>query len=128
LRRGVARAGSGPGMGPVVAEHPQLAPKDSPVAVRVRAPVPGAWRTVDVNRPDRPEVPDRLRDLVDDYCSDLLDEAGLRELEAALVASEPARRYFAEYWQMHTELGFSSRARRAASAALSRFEGKPTSE
>jgi FecR protein len=81
-----------------------------------------------VNGPDRPEVTDRLRDLVDDYCSDLLDEAGVLELEAALVASEPARRYFAEYWQIHTELGFSNRARRAASAALSRFEARPTPE
>ena len=78
-----------------------------------------------MNRPERPEIPDRLRDLVDDHCADLIDEAGVRDLEALLLESEPARRYFAEYWQMHAELGFTSRARRAASAALSRFEGAP---
>ena len=79
-----------------------------------------------MNGPDRAEIPDRLRDLIDECCADLLDEAGLRELEAGLLGSEPARRYFAEYWQVHAELGFSTRARRAASAALSRFEGGPT--
>jgi FecR protein len=76
-----------------------------------------------VNGPDRLEIPDRLRDVIDEYCADVIDEAGLAELEAGLVASEPARRYFAQYWQMHAELGFSMRARRAASAALRRFEG-----
>ncbi len=75
--------------------------------------------------PERPDMTGRLRDLVEDYCDDLIDEAGLLELEAELLASEPARRYFVDYWQMHAELGFSCRARRAASAALSRFEGDP---
>jgi hypothetical protein len=92
----------------------------------MRATIAGAWRFVDVNGPDRAEIPDRLRDLIDECCADLLDEAGLRELEAGLLSSEPARRYFVEYWQMHAELGFSARARRAASAALSRFDGGPT--
>ena len=78
-----------------------------------------------MNGPDRAEIPDRLRDLIDDSCAGLIDEAGLRELEAGLLESGPARRYFAEYWQMHAELGFATRARRAASAALSRFEGGP---
>src|SRR3954447_2487947 len=73
-----------------------------------------------MNGPDPSETSARLRDLVDDYCADLIDEAGVRELEAALLASGPARRYFAEYIQMHAELGFSARARRAASAALNR--------
>ena len=75
-----------------------------------------------MNGPDRATIPDRLRDLIDDYCADQIDEAGLLELEAGLRASESARRYFAEYWQVHAELGFSSRARRATSVALSRFE------
>ena len=76
-----------------------------------------------MNGPDRTDIPDRLRDLIDDSCAGQIDEAALRELEAGLLESEPARRYFVEYWQMHAELGFSSRARRAASVALSRFEG-----
>ncbi len=75
-----------------------------------------------MNRPDRPEVSDRLRDLVDDYCSDLLDEIAFGELEALLAARPSARVYFAEYCQIHAELGFSTRAKRAASAALSRLE------
>jgi hypothetical protein len=74
--------------------------------------------------PDRPDVSEQLRDLVDDYCSDLLDESGFAELEAILVSSEPARHYFAEFWQIHAELAFSTRAKRAASVALSRFEQK----
>jgi FecR protein len=81
-----------------------------------------------MNGPDWTTIPDRLRDLIDDYCADQVDEAGLLELEAGLLASEAARRYFAEYWHVHTELGFSSRARRAASVALSQFEeGSPSS-
>ncbi len=75
-----------------------------------------------MNGPDWSTIPDRLRDLIDEYCDDQVDEAGLLELEAGLLASEAARRYFAEYWQIHTELGFSSKARRAASIALSQFE------
>ena len=81
-----------------------------------------------MNRPDRPDISDRLRDLIDDYCADRIDEEGVRELEAGLLASEPARRYFAEYAQLHAELGFSVRARRAASAALSRFEADSTAK
>ena len=64
-----------------------------------------------MNGPDWLTIPDRLRDLIDDYCADQIDEAGLVELEAGLLASEDARRYFAEYWQLHTELGFSTRGR-----------------
>jgi hypothetical protein len=94
----------------------------------MRPTIAGAWRFVDVNGPDRAEIPDRLRDLIDDCCADHLDEAGLRELEAGLLSSEPARRYFVEYWQMHAELEFSTRARRAASAALSRFDSGPTAD
>ena len=76
-----------------------------------------------MNGPDRSEIPDRLRDLIDEYCADVIEEAGLAELEAGLLADESARRYFVQYWQMHSELGFTARARRAASAALSRFDG-----
>ncbi|WP_435011553.1 FecR domain-containing protein [Tundrisphaera lichenicola] len=79
-------------------------------------------------RPDAPEISGRLRDLIDEYCSDLIDEAGLAELEAGLRSSESARLYFAEYVQLHAELGFSARARRAASSALSRMaEGRAAS-
>jgi FecR protein len=75
-----------------------------------------------MNGPAWTTIPDRLRDLIDDYCANQIDEPGLLELEACLLASEAARRYFAEYLYIHAELAFSSRARRAASTALSRFE------
>jgi FecR protein len=80
-----------------------------------------------MNGGDWTAVSDRLRVLIDDYCADEVDEAGLLELEAGLLASECARRYFAEYWLVHADLGFSSRARRAASLALSRFRDGPPS-
>ncbi len=69
---------------------------------------------------DRPEADDRFRDLVDAYCDDLIDEAGVAELEAALRAGEPARRYFASYFRLHAELDFAARAGRAAGRALDR--------
>ena len=89
LRRGVARAGGGPVLGAVVAEHPQFAQEDPPDALRMRPAVAGDGGP-DMNGPEPSEIPDRLRDLVDDYCADLVDEAGVRELEAALWrASRP---------------------------------------
>jgi hypothetical protein len=66
--------------------------------------------------PDRFDA--EFRRLLDEYCSDLLDEAGLRELEAQLLASESARRAFVAYFHLHTELEFAMRAGRAADSAL----------
>jgi hypothetical protein len=67
-------------------------------------------------------MPGELLALFDDYCDDRIDPEGLAELEAILRAEPGARGDFVEYLQLHAELGFSARARRAASAALSRFE------
>jgi len=76
-----------------------------------------------VSRGDGAEVPEPVRDLVDAYCDDAIDEAGFRALEAELLASGPARRYFADYFRLHAELGFAARARRASSSALERVAG-----
>ncbi len=65
---------------------------------------------------------DEFRDRVDAYCADLIDAADFAKLEANLVASGPARRYFSEYLQLHAEIGFATRAGRAASLALDRFQ------
>jgi hypothetical protein len=40
-------------------------------------------------------------DLVDEYCSGLIDEVGLHCLEAILLASHEARHHFAEYYCNH---------------------------
>ena len=80
-----------------------------------------------MNGPDSESVAPPIVELIDDYCADLIDEAGLRRLEAELIASAATRRYFVEYLQLHAELGFSSRARRAANQALARFEQSATS-
>jgi hypothetical protein len=71
----------------------------------------------------RGELPAEFRDLVDAYCSGLLDETGQRRLESYLLSSGDARREFVAYFQMHTELTFAVRARRAASAALEQVAG-----
>lgn len=78
-----------------------------------------------MSRPDRdPGLPDSFRDRVDAYCSELIEADDFRTLEDELVANEAARRYFVDYLRLHAELGFAARARRAAAAALSRFEGR----
>jgi hypothetical protein len=73
-----------------------------------------------MTRPDG--LPDELRALVDAYCDGLIDDDGLRRLEAYLLESEAARRHFVAYFQLHTELTFAIRARRAASDFLGRFD------
>jgi hypothetical protein len=67
------------------------------------------------------ELPDGYRDLVDDYCSGLIDEAGLRRLETILLDSEAARRHFVAYFHHHTEMQFAIRAGHAAEQALERL-------
>ena len=69
---------------------------------------------------DPGEIPERVRDLIDSYCDDTIDDPGVGELEEALRSSESAVRYFATYLQIHAELGFMARARRAATAVLGR--------
>ena len=65
---------------------------------------------------------DQFRDRVDAYCADRIVDADFRILEAELLASESSRRYFVAYLRFHAELGFATRAGRAASVALDRFQ------
>jgi hypothetical protein len=69
----------------------------------------------------RGDLPAEFLDLVDDYCSGLIDEARVRRLEAYLLGDAAARGYFAEYFHHHTELHFAVRAGRAADAVLERL-------
>ncbi len=71
-----------------------------------------------MNSPGPRELPTEFYDLVDGYCSDVIDEPDLRRLEAHLLASAEARRFFADYFQHHTELHFAVRASRAANAVV----------
>jgi hypothetical protein len=67
------------------------------------------------------ELPEEFLDLVDLYCSGLIDDAGVEHLETILLASEPARVHFAAYMHHHTEIHFAVRAGRAADSVLSRL-------
>ena len=65
-------------------------------------------------------LPQPFDDLIDAYADGEISEADLRRLEACLIESEEARRAFVEDFQLHTELHFAVRARRAADAAIER--------
>jgi hypothetical protein len=69
-----------------------------------------------LNEPD--PVSEPLKDLIDDYLSDQLDEARLRELEDQLCADAGARRYFVRYVRLHTDLHLEARTRQASERAL----------
>src|SRR5262245_23546595 len=68
------------------------------------------------------DLPDLLKDLIDDYLSGLLEEARTKELEELLCADAEARRYFVRYARLHTDLHLEMRARRAGERALGRIE------
>jgi hypothetical protein len=72
----------------------------------------------------RNELPAEFYDLVDAYCSDLIDDSGVRRLEAFLLESAAARRHFTEYFQNHTEIQFAVRAHQAADAALAQLTSR----
>jgi hypothetical protein len=69
----------------------------------------------------RGDLPAEFFDLVDAYCSGLLDDAGAARLESYLLGSPEARRHFVAYFQHHTELHFAVRAGRAVDAVLERL-------
>lgn len=69
----------------------------------------------------RCELPAEFLDLVDEYCSGVIDEAGAARLEHYLLGSGEARRHFAEYFLHHTEIHFAIRADRAVGAVLERL-------
>jgi hypothetical protein len=64
------------------------------------------------------DIPDDLKDLIDDYVAGLLDEAGLGRLEEWLRADAEARRYFVAYCGLHTDLHLEVRARQVGERAL----------
>src|SRR5262249_30824775 len=74
-----------------------------------------------------PELPDGFLGLVDDYCSEVIDEGAMRRLETMLLENEAARRYFVEYFHHHTEIQFAIRARRAADAVLGQLSAREES-
>jgi hypothetical protein len=73
-----------------------------------------------MNEPEPPA--EALRNLIDDYLSGLLDEAGMGQLEAHLRADAEARRYFVRYALMHTHLYLEARARLASDRILDTIE------
>jgi hypothetical protein len=72
------------------------------------------------------ELPAEFFDLVDEYCSGVIDETGVRRLEGYLLGSVASRRHFVEYFHHHTEIQFEVRAGRAAGAVLERLAGEDT--
>jgi hypothetical protein len=67
------------------------------------------------------ELPEEYLELVDRYCSGLIDEAGLERLEEILIASERARADFTLYMHQDAEIHFAVRAGRAADSVLTRL-------
>jgi hypothetical protein len=67
-------------------------------------------------------IPDPLKELIDDYLDGALDEARTRELDEALRADAGARRYFVRYAHLHTDLHLEARAHRAGARALSSID------
>jgi hypothetical protein len=67
-------------------------------------------------------VPDRLRNLIDDYLHGLLDEAGVADLEKLLLADAGSRDYFIRYARLHTDLHLEMRARVAGGNILDKIE------
>lgn len=72
-----------------------------------------------------PEIPEEVRDLFDEYCSEVIDDERLGVLEEHLLDDEKARRAFAEYFHLHTELRFAIRAGRVAGEALDQVARRP---
>src|SRR5277367_6361410 len=64
------------------------------------------------------DLPGEYPDLVDLYCSGLIDDDGFRRLETILLENEGARAHFVDYFHHHTEIQFAIRAGRAADAVL----------
>jgi hypothetical protein len=70
---------------------------------------------------------DDLRDLVEAYCDDVIDDEEVQRLEARLLQDPDARRVFTRAFHFHTELHFALRARRAADAVMERvFDASPS--
>jgi hypothetical protein len=72
------------------------------------------------------DLPDDFTELVDRYCSGLIDDEDLHRLEAYLLDDSEARRYFVEYFHHHTQIHFAVRAKRATAAVLDRLHKSAT--
>ena len=72
------------------------------------------------------EPPGDLQDLIDAYCSGVIDDDGIRRLEAMLLETL-RRRHFVEYFHHHTEIQFAVRASHAADAAFEKLARKAQS-
>jgi hypothetical protein len=64
------------------------------------------------------DIADDLKDLIDDYLTGRLDEAGMARLEARLLADAAGRAYFTRYCGLHTDLHLEVRARQVGERAL----------
>jgi len=64
------------------------------------------------------DLPDDFADLVDRYCSGLIDDEEFHRLEAFLLHDGAARRFFVEYFHHHTQIHFAIRAKRATAAVI----------
>ena len=70
-------------------------------------------------------IPERVRYLVDAYCTDGTDAEELHELETVLAGDERARRFFAAYCRMHAGLLFALRAECAVRLARGSASPRP---
>ena len=64
------------------------------------------------------EIPDALKDLIDEYCSGSIDEAGVQRLEQLLSSSEVFRQYFIRYARLQTDLEQIVKASHSSKSAL----------
>jgi hypothetical protein len=62
---------------------------------------------------EKPLIPEDLLDLFDAFCDETIEEDRFAELERRLLADDSARQQFVHYFQLHTEMHFAARARRA---------------
>ncbi len=67
-------------------------------------------------------ISEPLRNLIDDYLSGLLDEAGTAELDRSLREDPAGLRYFARYARMHTDLHLELRSHQLSSRVLEQIE------
>jgi hypothetical protein len=65
---------------------------------------------------------DVFLDLVDEFCSGLIDEVGFERLESILLASREARDDFAEYVAHHAMIRATLGSRRAAGGARKQID------
>ena len=73
-----------------------------------------------MNEPN--DLPGHLKDLIEEYLDELLDEAGMQELEDCLRNDGRAREYFVRYARLHTHLHLEMRAQGAGARALEQIK------